>query len=173
MYFPPDFNTDVIIEKLRLSPIEDTEEDMRNAIDQFIDTVKRRCDGQTDWLPGPEIIIQCPGEFTQMCVTKYIQRLSRSISHHSSEPTNLTYLRQHRGQSLFKGSSIIEVRIKNWSRLFTENGVSEIIRDGARLGDNMWTPIITTIGDKNGYGLIKSWRFIRLKCEPATADDWE
>jgi len=173
MYFPPEFNTDAIIEKLHLSPIEDTEDDMRSAIDAFIDTVKKRYgDGQTDWMPGPEIIIECPGEFTQMCVSKYIQTLSKLISYHSVEPTNLTYLRQHRGQTLFKGSSIVEVRIKSWSRLFTENGVSEIIRDGARLGNNLWTPLITTIGDKNKYGLVKSWRFIRLRCEPATADDW-
>lgn len=178
MLYPYEFNADYLIKKLRLYPKYCTEEEMRQALDTFIDTIKTRyVEGRTDWLPGPEIIIECPGPFSQTVISDTLRYISRDITQHeAADPVDIQYIRQHEKQHTFKNNAILEVQIKANSRLFTETGVSDIIRIHATQGaDNRWTPIITTIGDKCTYGMQKSWRFIRLgshRAKDSDVDDW-
>ena len=176
MWYPYDFKPDYLIDKLKLYPKYCTENEMYDALNNFIDTVKIRYEGgRTDWLPGPEIILECPGPFTEMLAIESLKYISSDITQReAADPITFQYIRQHQTQNTFPRNAIVVIQIKANSKLYTETGVSDIIRTHAtQRTNNRWTPIITTIGDKCTYGMQKSWRFIRLGCYPAKITDME
>lgn len=176
MWYPHDFKTDYLIDSLKLYPKYCTEKEMYEALDIFIDTVRTRYEtGRADWLPGPEIILECPGPFTQWVVCDRLKYISRDITHReAADPITLQYIRQHQSQTTFQKNAILVIKIKANSTLFTEDDVFDMIHTHAtQQTNNHWTPILTTIGDKCTYGMQRSQRFIRLGCHSAKESDVE